>query len=117
MVRGAIGANALPSSRGPRMSELQACMSVFAVACWASTDESLVQALKAIDLYEDMFEPQERLAAIDALKRSFDDLNAPGRVADAVRARLDERVAVLAVATGADGGDAAVRMPEAGAST
>jgi len=43
------------------MSELQACMSVFAVACWASTDESLVQALKAIDLYEDMFEPQERL--------------------------------------------------------
>jgi hypothetical protein len=77
------------------MSDLQACLSVFAVASWANTDASLGQAEKAIDLYEDKMPTRERLGALLRLKMAFDGMLLCSNVARAIKARLDQRIGAL----------------------
>ncbi|HML31142.1 MAG TPA: hypothetical protein PKE16_20325 [Hyphomicrobium sp.] len=78
------------------MSDVQACLSVFAVASWANNTQSLTQAESAIDTYVEKFQASDKLQALLTLQESFSRMPLDSKVAVSIRRNIVARIAALA---------------------
>lgn len=77
------------------MSDVQKCLSVFAVAAWANTPESFDQATAAIEDYVANHSPERELEALGTLRDAYREMYLDSGVANAIRDEIDGRIARL----------------------
>ena len=77
------------------MSDVQKCLSVFAVAAWANTPESFDQASAAIEDYVADKLLGRELEALETLRSAYREMLLDSNVANAIRDDIEARIARL----------------------
>lgn len=82
------------------MSDIQGCLSVFAVSAWSNDEAGYRRAVDAIEAYLDDASPADQKAAMVALLQAYRGMPSDSHIARAINARIENRLTALADAAG-----------------